>query len=348
MDKNSKIYVAGHNGLVGSAIVRELKKKGYNNILTYSSSELDLRIQQDVENMFSVHKPEYVFLAAAKVGGILANNSYKAQFIYDNLAIGMNVIHSAYKFGTEKLISLGSSCIYPKFCPQPMKEEYLLTGTLEPTNEPYAIAKIAALKMCNYYHEQYDCNYLTLMPPNLYGPGDNYNLETSHVLPALVRKIFLAKAFSENNIDLIRHNLTKYNPGFGFEIYNSTTNEEITDFLRKNDIDKESIKLWGTGKELREFEHSEDLANAVIFAAENIEASQIKDFLNVGTGEEISISNLAEMIKKIIRYNGSIEFSSGELSGTPRKVLDNSKALEFGIRNSITLENGIKSIIKDF
>lgn len=348
MNKNSKIYVAGHRGLVGSAIVKELESRGYNNILKLTSTELDLRNQIKVEELFQSEKPEYVVIAAAKVGGILANNSYKAEFIYDNLAIGINIINSAFKNNVKKLIALGSSCIYPKLSPQPMKEEYLLTGTLEPTNEPYAIAKIAILKMANFYHEQYGSNFYTLMPPNLYGEGDNFNLETSHVLPALIRKVFLAKSLMENDFNAIIENLKKYPIGYGFIISNKTKESQILDFFNKIGIFDNKIELWGTGLVLREFEHSNDFAKATVYSLENINANQIKEFLNVGSGEEISIFDLAYLIKELMDYEGNIEFNNNTLSGTPRKILDNSQALALGIKPQIKLRDGIKQLIVNF
>ncbi len=348
MNKNAKIYVAGHRGLVGSAIVRELESRGYNNILKLTSTELDLRNQIKVEELFQSEKPEYVIIAAAKVGGILANNSYKAEFIYDNLAIGINIINSAFNNNVKKLIALGSSCIYPKLSPQPMKEEYLLTGTLEPTNEPYAIAKIATLKMANFYHEQYGSNFYTLMPPNLYGEGDNFNLETSHVLPALIRKIFLAKSLMKNDLNAIIDNLKKYPIGYGFKISNKTKESQIVDFFNHIGIFDNKIELWGTGRVLREFEHSNDLAKATVYSLENINANQIKEFLNVGSGEEISIYDLAYLIKELMAYEGNIEFNNNTLSGTQRKILDNSQALALGIKPQIKLRDGIKQVIDNF
>jgi GDP-L-fucose synthase len=304
MNKDSKIYVAGHRGMVGSAILRKLQKEGYSNIITKTSKELDLRIQKDVDDFFKLEKPEYVFLAAAKVGGILANNTYRAEFIYDNLMIQSNVIHSAYKYGVKKLLFLGSSCIYPKYAPQPMKEEYLLSGYLEPTNEPYAIAKITGIKMCEAYRHQYGCNFISAMPTNLYGPNDNYDLNNSHVLPALIRKFHEAKIYS-----------------------------------------KKEVIVWGTGNPRREFMHVDDLADACLFLMLNYNDSQ---FVNVGTGKDISIRELAELIKTIVGYEGNIIFDTTKPDGTPRKLLDLNYMHSLGWHHKIELEEGIKMTYQDF
>ena len=298
MNKSDKIYVAGHNGMVGSAIIRKLKMAGYSNILVRSSKELDLRNQRHVEEFFQSEKPDYIFLAAAKVGGILANNTYKASFMYDNLSIQNNVIHAAYKYHVKKLLFLGSSCIYPKFADQPIIEESLLTSELEPTNEPYAIAKIAGLKMCQFYREQYNCNFISLMPTNLYGPNDNFDLKNSHVLPALLRKFHEAK-------------------------------------INKNS----SVTLWGTGNPLREFLHVNDLAKACIhFMLSYNEKSPV----NIGTGKDISIHELATEIKKIVGFEGEILWDKNKPDGTPRKLLDVTKAKQSGWESSITLLDGIR------
>ena len=298
MNKSDKIYVAGHNGMVGSAIIRKLKMAGYSNILVRSSKELDLRNQRHVEEFFQSEKPDYIFLAAAKVGGILANNTYKASFMYDNLSIQNNVIHAAYKNHVKKLLFLGSSCIYPKFAAQPIREESLLTSELEPTNEPYAIAKIAGLKMCQFYREQYNCNFISLMPTNLYGPNDNFDLKNSHVLPALLRKFHEAK-------------------------------------INK----KSSVTLWGTGNPLREFLHVNDLAKACIhFMLTYNEKSPV----NIGTGKDISIHELASEIKKIVGFEGEILWDKNKPDGTPRKLMDVTKAKQSGWESSITLLDGIR------
>ena len=304
MEKQGKIYVAGHNGMAGSAIVRKLKAAGYDNFILRSSSELDLRDQQAVARFFENENPEYVFLAAAKVGGIYSNNRYRADFLYDNLAIETNVIHSAHRTNVRKLMFLGSSCIYPKMAPQPLKEEYLLTGKLEPTNEPYAIAKIAGVKMCEAYRDQYACNFISVMPTNLYGPNDNYHPENSHVLPALIRKFHEAKV---NN--------------------------------------QPAVTVWGTGNALREFLHVDDFADACVFLMNNYNE---KEFVNIGWGSDISIKDLAYLVKKIVGFAGDIIFDTQKPDGTPRKLMDTSKLNSLGWKASITLEKGIASVYNDY
>ncbi|MCH7973328.1 MAG: GDP-L-fucose synthase [Bacteroidetes bacterium] len=303
--KNKKIYLAGHNGMVGSAINRELTKNGYNNLLVKSYYELDLTRQENVEKFFSNEKPGIVIIAAAKVGGILANNTYRAEYIYDNIMIGTNIINSAYKTGVEKLIFLGSSCIYPKLAPQPLKEEYLLSDYLEYTNEPYAIAKIAGIKLCENYYQQYGCNFFSAMPTNLYGPNDNFDLETSHVLPALIRKFHEAKV---NN--------------------------------------KTEVILWGTGKPKREFLYVDDLAEAILFLLENVNAKDLYDNgisqINVGTGEDLTIDELAKKISNIVGYNSKIVYDSSKPDGTPRKLMDVSRLHKLGWKHKTSLKNGIK------
>jgi GDP-L-fucose synthase len=298
MEKNSRIYVAGHNGLVGSAIVRSLHRKGYTNIIGKTHKELDLTNQTAVENFFTGEKVEYVFLAAAKVGGIGANNSYPADFIMDNLLIECNVIKSSFNHKVKKLLFLGSSCIYPKLCPQPIKEEYLLTGPLEPTNEAYALAKIAGLKMCSYYKEQYGMNFISAMPTNLYGPNDRFDSNDSHVIPAIISKMEAAKR-----------------------------------------LNKPAVELWGTGTPLREFLFVDDMADACVYLMENYDGGE---HINVGTGQDISIQNLAELIKRIVEYKGDIVFDPIMPNGTPRKLLDISKIEKLGWRPKIGLEEGLK------
>ncbi|HMR88660.1 MAG TPA: GDP-L-fucose synthase [Saprospiraceae bacterium] len=300
MNPHNKIYVAGHNGMVGSAIVRKLKAEGFENLVLRSSKELDLRDQSAVNAFFEIEKPEYVFLAAAKVGGIVANNTYRADFLYDNLMIEANVIHAAYVHKVTKLLFLGSSCIYPKFAPQPMKEEDLLTGILEPTNEPYAIAKIAGIKLCENYRRQYGCDFISAMPTNLYGPGDNYDLQNSHVIPALIRKFHEAKVSG----------------------------------------DKEVV-VWGTGAPLREFMHVDDLANACYFLMMNYSDEQ---FVNIGSGQEVSIKELAEMIKDIVGFEGALVFDTSKPDGTPRKLMDSEKLMGMGYKVNITLVEGLKTV----
>ncbi|MEO3404445.1 GDP-L-fucose synthase [Mucilaginibacter sp. CAU 1740] len=304
MDKSAKIYIAGHRGMVGSAIHRKLVNEGFNNIVTRSSSELDLRNQQQVADFFDEEKPDYVFLAAAKVGGIVANNTYRADFLYENLQIQNNVIHSSYLNGVKKLMFLGSSCIYPKLAPQPLSEDYLLTGPLEQTNEPYAVAKIAGIKMCDAYRAQYGCNYISVMPTNLYGYNDNYHPQNSHVLPALIRRFHEAK----------------------------------TQGLAQ-------VIIWGTGTPKREFLFADDLANACYYLMQNYDEEGL---VNIGTGEDISIKDLALLIKQIVGYEGEINFDTTKPDGTPRKLMDVSKLHSKGWKHTIELEEGIKLAYGDF
>ncbi len=304
MEKNSKIYVAGFYGMVGSSIVRTLKERGFEHIVGHSSGELDLTRQSDVENFFKLEKPEYVFITAAKVGGIYANDTYPAEFIYNNLQIQNNLIHSSYVHRVKKLLFLGSSCIYPKFATQPIKEEYLLEGKLEPTNEAYAIAKIAGVKMCEYYNKQHHTNFISAMPTNLYGLGDNYNAMNSHVLPALLRRFHEAKISNAKN-----------------------------------------VIIWGTGKPLREFLFVDDLADACIYLMNNYQSN---DTINVGSGQEISILELANTIKEVIGFNGDLIFDSSKPDGTPRKLLDTEKLKSIGWVAKTTLKNGIKTSYEDF
>ena len=301
MTPTSRIYIAGHRGMVGSAINRKLEAKGYHNLLTRTHSELDLTNQQAVNNFFEEMRPEYVFLAAAKVGGILANSTYPAEFIYENLMIEANVIHAAYTHGVKKLLFLGSSCIYPKLAPQPLKEEYLLTGELEVTNEAYAIAKIAGIRLCKHYNEQYGTNFISVMPTNLYGPNDNYDPETSHAMAALIRKFHDAKV-----------------------------------------NDARQVVVWGTGSPMREFLHVDDMADACVYLMENYDASDIGEFVNIGVGEDLTIRDLAEMIKDIVGYEGEIVFDTSKPDGTPRKLLDVTKLHNLGWHAKISLEDGIK------
>ena len=304
MNKDSKIYVAGHNGMVGSAILRELKKQGYTNIITRSHRELDLTRQDEVEKFFKEEKPEYVFLAAAKVGGIIANENALADFLYENMILEMNVIHEAWKNGCKKLEFLGSSCIYPKLAPQPLKESYLLTGELEKTNEAYALAKISGLKYCEFLNRQYGADFISLMPTNLYGPNDNYHPEHSHVLPALIRRFHEAK---ENNLD--------------------------------------SVTCWGDGSPMREFLYVDDLADLCIFLMNNYSGNET---VNAGTGKEISIKDLTELVAKIVGYKGEIKWDTSKPNGTPRKLLDVSKTLNMGWKYKTELEDGIRLSYEDF
>ncbi len=312
MEKSAKIFVAGHRGLVGSALIRALEAKGYTNILTRTHQELDLTRQAAVEKFFAEEKPEYVFLSAAKVGGILANNTYPADFIYQNLTIATNIIEAAHQSGVTKLLFLGSSCIYPKFADQPMKEEYLLTGTIEPTNEPYALAKIAGIKICQSYNRQYGANFIAVMPTNLYGPNDNFDLSSSHVLPALIRKFHEAK-----------------------------------------EAGAKEVVAWGTGSPKREFLHVDDLADACLFVMDNYNPTKEENekgqiFMNLGTGEDISIKELTEMIKEIVGFDGEIVWDTTKPDGAPRKLLDMSKLHALGWKHKIGLEDGIKNVYQWF
>jgi len=366
MNKNSKIYVAGHRGLVGSAILRKLKEKGFSNLVTRTSKQLDLRMQKDTEKFFEKEKPEYVFLAAAKVGGILANSTYKAEFIYDNIMIAANIIHSAYTYGVKKLLNLGSSCIYPRLAPQPMKEEYLLTGLLEPTNEPYAIAKISAIKLCRYYNEQYGTNFISVMPTNLYGPYDNFNLTTSHVLPALIRKMHLGKCLHRGDFKSIREDLKKYPISSSavdrlgnedvigillqYGIQHSTSNIQHPSSFTPHALRSAVVELWGSGKPYREFLFIDDLAEACVFLMENYDAAQLTghelritdNFINIGTGEDLTIKELANKVKEIVGFEGEIIWDASKPDGTPKKLLDVSKIKSLGWQPKTSLEEGIK------
>ncbi len=349
MDKNSKIYIAGHKGLVGSSIMRELKRKDYKNILTRTHLELDLERQSEVEEFFKNEKPEYVFLAAAKVGGIMANKTYPAEFIYNNLLIQVNVIHSAYKYGVRKLLFLGSSCIYPKHAPQPMKEEYLLTSPLEPTNEAYAIAKIAGLKMCRYYNEQYGTDFIAVQPTNLYGPNDRYHLYNSHVLPALIRKFHLAKLLLKDDYEGIKNDFSKRQMK---EFPYGGEKGEIEGFLEKFGIIKKGrdvvVKLWGTGSPKREFLYSDDLGEAVVYLMEKYGYNDIGELINIGMGEDITIKELSETVREVVGFEGEIEWDRTKPDGTPRKLLDVSKINKLGWKAKTDLEDGIRLTYKDY
>jgi len=376
MNKDSKIYIAGHRGLVGSAILKNLKEKGYTNFVLRTHKELDLTNQETVACFFREEKPEYVFLAAAKVGGIVANNTYRAEFIYDNLMIQNNVIHQSYKSGVKKLLFLGSTCIYPKNAPQPLKEEYLLTGTLEYTNESYAIAKIAGIKMCESYNLQYGTNFISVMPTNLYGPNDNFDLEKSHVLPALIRKIHLGKALENNDWDTIRDDLDKL-PIEG--VRGKAKEQEILEILNKYGIKQIKtlnlkpeiqIEIWGTGKPMREFLWSEDMADACVFIFENVDFNNLvtqssvipsgvegkvegslpnkvrNTHINIGTGTDISIADLAQMIKQIIGFKGQFVFNTNKPDGTMKKLTDVSKLNNLGWKYRVELEEGMTKMYK--
>ncbi|MFH1052419.1 MAG: GDP-L-fucose synthase [bacterium] len=348
MDKIAKILIAGHKGLVGSSLVEKLVEKNYTNLLLVDKDDIDFRRQKDVEDLFNHHKPDFVFLAAAKVGGILANDTYKAEFIYDNSAIAMNIINSAYKSGVKKLLNLGSSCIYPKNAPQPLKEDYLLTGDLEPTNEPYAIAKILAIKLCRYYNEQYGTNYISVMPTNLFGIKDNFNLETSHVLPALIRKTLLAKALRDKDFDYIRKELKRFKLGFGMDDRINDGNDSIKKAFELIGITRDFIKIWGSGNVKREFLEAGELADACVFLMENYSAKEIGEFVNIGTGKDITIKDLVYLIKKIIGFEGEIQFDLSKPEGTNQKLLDVSKLKKLGWEANTNLEDGIRKVVLGF
>ncbi|WP_372933370.1 GDP-L-fucose synthase family protein [Mariniphaga sediminis] len=377
MNKASKIYVAGHRGLVGSAIWKILESKGYTNLTGKTSSELNLIDQAATEQFFQQEKPEYVFLAAAKVGGIVANNTYRAEFLYENLAIQNNVIHNAWKYGVKKLLFLGSTCIYPRESPQPMQEEYLLTSPLEYTNEPYAIAKIAGIKLCESYNIQHGTNFISVMPTNLYGPNDNFNLEKSHVLPALLRKIHLGKCLEENNREAIQQDLNK-RPIEG--ITGNASSTEILNILKKYGVtppageQSGSVEIWGTGTPLREFLWSEEMADACVFLMENIDFYDIIEstslrggdttkkqsqqtvsnlpgeirntHINIGTGKEISIKAIAKLIAQTVGYNGKLTFNTSKPDGTLRKLTDVNKLHSLGWHHKIEIEEGIEKLYR--
>ncbi len=371
MEKNSRIYVAGHTGLVGSALMRNLIKKGYSNIITRPFPGVNLVNQQDVNDLFEKEKPEYVLLAAARVGGINANNVYRGQFIYENLMIQSNIIHASYINGVKKLLFLGSSCIYPARAPQPLKERYLLTDTLEYTNEPYAIAKIAGIKMCESYNIQYGTNFISVMPTNLYGPNDNYDLEKSHVLPAIIRKMHIAKCLIENNWDAIRKDFNKY-PIEGID--GTATEIEIGEKIEKYGIFRHhssdapvTVKLWGSGAPRREFMHVDDMTDACVFIMENIDFKDLvsdkyvdhitsrdakieirNTHINIGTGKDLTIKELAMLIKKIVGFDGSIEWDTSKPDGTFQKLLSVKRLHNLGWRERISLEDGIRMVYNQY
>jgi GDP-L-fucose synthase len=341
MNFNARIFVAGHNGLVGRAIVKGLESSGYNNILVKSRAELNLLNSDDVEKFFLEQKPEYVFLAAAKVGGIVANNTYRADFLIENLSIQNNVISSAHKSGVKKLLFLGSTCIYPKNAPQPLLESYLLSGELEYTNEPYAIAKIAGIKLCENYNIQYGTNFISVMPTNLYGPGDNFNFEKSHVLPALLRKIYLAKCLQEGNMSSVLEDLKASNES------------EASNYLSSIGVSNGMVNIWGSGNPLREFMWSEDMANACIHIMKQVDFSDLahsdeirNTHINIGTGEEISIAELAKLIANVVGYKGEFHFDTSKPDGTMRKLTDVSKLHSLGFKHEVSLREGIQRVFQ--
>ena len=367
MEKNEKIYIAGHNGMVGSAINGNLIAKGYTNLVYTPFPPFDLTNQRIVSEFFEKEKPDYVFLAAAKVGGIMSNNTYRAQFLYENLMIQNNIIHQSFLHGVKKLLFLGSSCIYPGSCPQPIKEEYLLTGELEYTNEPYAIAKISGIKMCESYNIQYGTNFVSVMPTNLYGPNDNYNLETSHVLPALIRKMHLGKCLENNDWDSLRNDLKKY-PVEG--LIDTSSESVILEKLAKYGLQYSkntrqpatsnkqpvTITLWGTGSPYREFLYVDDLAEACVFIMQNVNFKDlitentkvINTHINIGTGRDLTINELARLIKSIVGFNGQLRWDNSKPDGTYRKLLNVSKINRLGWKEKISLEEGIKMVFKQY
>jgi len=366
MNKDSRIYVAGHRGLVGSAILRNLQLKGYTNIITRSHGELDLINQQAVADFFAEEKPEYVILAAAKVGGIMANNTYRAEFIYENIQIQNNVIHYSYLNKVKKLLFLGSSCVYPKNSPQPMHADYLLTSELEYTNEPYAVAKIAGMKMCESYNLQYGTNFISVMPTNLYGFNDNYHLENSHVLPALIRKMHLSKCLEDRNMEAIRKDVGKYLTN---DIDGQSSDRELLGYLKRHGITAAEqsgnhsvrLELWGSGNPLREFLWSDDMADACVFLMENRDFSDIVNsmanprgneirncHINIGTGKEITIQDLAYLIKEIVGFKGEIVFDKTKPDGTTRKLLNVSKLQSLGWVSKMELRQGIEEVYRQY
>lgn len=358
MDKSSKIYIAGHTGLVGSAIVRCLQGQGYTNLVFRTHIEMDLEIQEDVNDFFERERPEYVFLAAAKVGGIYANNTYPADFIYNNLIIQLNVINAAYRYEVKKLLFLGSSCIYPRLAPQPMKEEYLLSGPLEPTNEPYAVAKIAGIKLCQSYNRQYGTNFISVMPTNLYGPNDNYDLMDSHVLPALIFKFHLAKLLSKGIFDEIIKVLKTYDNAarnLPAAIYTNNDKNFLINHLERFGIKLKTstltsacdvfVEVWGTGNARREFMYSEDMADACVFLMNSYDGDKI---INIGVGEDITIRELAGCVAEEVGYNGDIRWDASKPDGTPRKLLDVSFLNGMGWRHRTSLKKGLYLTYQDF
>ena len=349
MKKHSKIYIAGHRGLVGSAIWKNLAQKGYTNLIGRTSKELDLMDGVAVAQFFKEEKPEYVFLAAAHVGGIVANNTYRADFIYRNLQIQNNVIGESYKHNVKKLLFLGSTCVYPKEAPQPMTEDSLLTSPLEYTNEPYAIAKIAGLKMCESFNIQYGTNYIAVMPTNLYGPNDNFHLEKSHVLPAMIRKIHLAKCLMNNDWAAVEKDLNERPVE---QVTGKSTHDEIVTILKKYGISASEVQLWGTGKPLREFLWSEEMADACVFVMEQVNFDDLKGthkevrncHINIGTGKEISIHNLAMLIKERVGYKGTITFDTSKPDGTMRKLTDVSKLNALGWKHTVEVDEGVERL----
>lgn len=345
MNKEDKIYLAGHTGLVGGAIYRKLKSEGFENIITRDFSQLDLCNQAEVNKFFEQEKPDYVILAAAKVGGILANSTYPAEFIYQNIMIASNVIHASYKNGVKKLLNLGSSCIYPKLAPQPMKEECLLTSELEGTNEAYAIAKIAAIKMCRYYNEQYGTNYISVMPTNQYGVGDNFNMETAHLLPMLMRRFHLAKLLKNGDFEAIKTDLKRYKLGWGLDDkVDFNDNESIVTVLAQIGAYPDKVVVWGDGSVYRELMHSDDLADACFYLIQNKDYNEIGEFVNITDGADILLRDLFEIVKNTVGFEGEIVYDKTKPNGTPRKLMDATRIKALGWSPKISLDEGVKKI----
>ena len=343
MEKNSKIYIAGHRGLVGSALLRKFQKEGFENIVTRTHSELDLRKQSEVEKFFEEEKPEYVILSAAKVGGIMANMTYPAQFIYDNLMISTNIIHFSYKYGVKKLLNLGSSCIYPKMAPQPIKEEYLLTSPLETTNEAYALAKIAAIKTCRYYNQEYGTNFISGMPTNQYGINDNFNMETAHLLPMIMRRFHLSKLLSLGDFEGIKKDLQMYKLGYGLdEKLDLTDNTKIKEILAEIGAFPDKAVLWGDGSVYRELMSSDDLADSCFYLLKNKNYDEIGEFVNITGGNDIILRDLFEIIKETVGFKGKIVYDKTKPNGTPRKLMDATKIKALGWQPKISIQDGIK------
>ncbi len=344
LDNEAKIYVAGHRGLVGTAIMRELQKQGYNNIVFRTSAELDLCRQADVEAFFEQERPDYVFLCAAKVGGILANSTYPAEFIYQNISISTNIIHASYQSKVKKLLNMGSSCIYPRLAPQPMKEECLLTSALEPTNEAYAIAKIAAIKLCRYYNEQYGTNFISVMPTNQYGMHDNFNMETAHLLPMVMRRFYLAKLLSQKNFAAIKKDLQHYKLGWGLDdTLNYDDASQLENALHAIGAYADNVVMWGDGSVYRELMHSDDLAHACIYLMQNKSYSDIGELVNITSGHDIQLRDLFQIVKEVVGFDGAIKYDTSKPNGTPRKGMDKTKIAELGWTPRIELADGVRN-----
>jgi GDP-L-fucose synthase len=339
IEKDAKIFLTGHRGLVGSAIYRRLQKEGFTNIITRTHSELDLCNQKAVEEFFASEKPEYVILAAAKVGGIMANSKYPAEFIYQNLMIGLNIVNSSYKFGVKKLLNLGSSCIYPRMAPQPMKEDCLLTSELEKTNEAYALAKISIIKLCRYYNEQYGTNYISGMPTNQYGIGDNFNMETAHLLPMILRRFHLAKLLRNNDFEAIKRDLKRYKLGWGLD--EKLNDNNIEEILNEIGAYRDKVVLWGDGSVYREMMSSDDLADACVYLLLNKDYNEVGELVNITKGDDIQLKDLFQIVKRIVGFEGEIVYDKSKPNGTPRKMMDATHIKELGWEPKISLEQGI-------